>query len=103
MASLNHAERPSRAGTLFGVPFGDLGWFQVLLMGLATGFVAFFLATFLAIIALLFYTGTTHHPVDFAITYKRIGLPIGLLVGVAALSFLGYQWARRILTKGRDI
>ena len=102
MASLNHAERPSRAGTLFGVPVADLGWFQVLLMGLATGFTAFFLATFVAIVALLFYSGTTHHPVDFAVTYKRIGLPIGLIFGLAALSFLGYQWVRRILTtKGR--
>ena len=101
MASLNHAERSSRAGTIFGVPVADLGWFQVLLMGVATGMTAFFLATFLSIVALLFYTGTTHHPVDFAMTYKRIGLPVGILVGASALGLLGYQWIRRVVTKGR--
>ncbi len=101
MAPANHVERPSRAGTLFGVPVADLGWFQVILMGVASGMTAFFLATFISIVALLFYTGSTHHPVDFAIAYKRIGLPIGVLVGAAALCFLGYQWVRRLLTEGR--
>ncbi len=101
MASSNHRERPTGAGTLFGVPVADLGWFQVILMGLATGMTAFFLATFLSIVAMLFYTGSTHHPVDFAIAYKRIGFPIGVLVGLAALGFLSYQWVRRIVTKGR--
>ena len=101
MASSNHVERARRDGTLFGLPLGDLGWFQSLLMGLALGFAAFFLATFLAIFSMLIYTASTHHTPDFAITYKRIGLPIGLFVGVVALSYLGFQWARRVLRKGR--
>ena len=101
MASPHHVERAHAEGSLFGIPLGDLGWFQSLLMGVATGMAAFFLATFLAIISLLFYTAFTHHPVDFALTYKRIGLPIGLVVGLTALSFLGFQWVRRILRKGR--
>ena len=100
MASLNHVERARREGTLFGLPLGDLGWFQTLLMGLATGFAAFFLATFLSIVGLLVYTIATHHTPDFAIAYKRIGFPIGLGVGGAALGFLGFQWARRLLHKG---
>lgn len=103
MALPNHTERPSRSGTLFGVPVANLGWFQVILMGLASGMTAFFLATFVAIVCLLFYTGSTHHPVDFAIAYKRIGFPIGVLVAVVALSLLGYHWVRRILSRGRGV
>ena len=85
---------------LFGVPMGDLGWFQSLLMGLATGFAAFFLATFLAIFCMLCYTAGGHPIPDFALAYKRIGLPFGLLVGLVALTYLGFQWVRRILRKG---
>lgn len=101
MTSLHHVERARREGTLFGLPLGDLGWFQTLLMGLATGFTAFFLSTFLAIMVFLADTMVTHHTPDFAITYKRIGFPIGVVVGVAALSFLGFQWVRRMIRKGR--
>lgn len=79
---------------------GDLGWFQSLLMGLAAGFAAFFFATFLAIIGFGLYTGLTHHPVDFANTYKRVGFPVGLAVAIAALSFLAVQWIRRLARKG---
>jgi hypothetical protein len=100
MASPHHVERARREGTLFGIPFGDLGWFQSLLMGLAAGFTAFFLATFLAIVGFGIYTVATHHPVDFAQTYKRIGFPIGLIVGIVSLSFLAIQWIRRITRKG---
>jgi hypothetical protein len=100
MASPHHVERARREGTLFGIPLGDLGWFQSLLMGLAAGFTAFFLATFLAIVGFGIYTVATHQPVDFALTYKRIGFPIGLVVGIASLSFLAVQWIRRITRKG---
>jgi hypothetical protein len=40
-------------------------------MSFATGFAAFFAATFCAIIGVLFYSTTTHRAVDFALTYKR--------------------------------
>ena len=101
MATLHHVERARREGTLFGLPLGDLGWFQTLLMGLATGFTAFFLSTFVAIVVLLFDTAITHHTPDFAIAYRRIGFPIGAGVGVLALSFLGFQWVRRMVRKNR--
>lgn len=103
MASPHHVETARREGTLFGLPLGDLGWFQSLLMGLATGFGAFFAATFFAIVGLLFYSSVSHKAVDFAITYKRIGFPIGVVVGVAALGFLGFQWVRRTVRKGRGL
>ena len=99
MASTNHVERARAEGVLFGIPLGDLGWFQSLLMGTATGFAAFFAATFCSIIVLLVYATAAHHQVDYAIAYKRIGFPVGLTVLVMALGFLGVQYARRMSRK----
>lgn len=101
MATLNHVEQARREGTLLGLPLGDLGWFQTLLMGLATGFAAFFLSTFVSIFVLLVYMAGAHRTPDFALTYKRIGFPIGVAVGSAALLFLGFQWTRRMVRKLR--
>ena len=91
--------RTSASGYLFGVPLGDLGWFASLLMSFALGFAAFFAATFFAIFGVLIYNTTTHHAVDFALTYKRVGLPVGLLVLVMALGYLGTLWVRRQLRR----
>jgi uncharacterized BrkB/YihY/UPF0761 family membrane protein len=87
------------AGYLFGVPLGDLGLFASLLMSFALGFAAFFAATFCAIFGVLFYNTATHHAVDFALTYTRVGLPIGILVLLVALAYLGTLWTRRKLRK----
>jgi hypothetical protein len=75
---------------------GDLGWFASLLIGTAAGFAAFFAATFCAIFGILIYNSTTHHAVDYAISYRLIGLPFGSVVLVLALGYLGTQWVRRI-------
>jgi hypothetical protein len=91
--------RTSGSGYLFGVPLGDLGWFASLLMSFALGFAAFFAATFFAIFGVLIYNTTTHHAVDFALTYKRVGLPVGLLVLVLASAYLGTLWVRRQLRR----
>ena len=88
--------RVSGPGTLFGVPIGDLGWFASLLMGTATGFAAFFAATFVGIVSILIYNTSTHKTVDFSYSYMRIGLPVGLLVLFIALGYLGTLWVRRI-------
>ena len=48
------------------------------------------------------FSSTTRRPtiaVDFALTYKRVGLPVGLLVLLVALSYLGTLWMRRQLRK----
>ena len=83
------------SGYLFGVPLGDLGWFTTLLMSFALGFAAFFAATFCAIFAILIYNTATHRAVDCALTYRRVGLPVGLMVLVLALGYLGTLWVRR--------
>lgn len=91
--------RASGPGTLFGVPVGDLGWFASLLMGTATGFAAFFAATFLGIAGILVYNTSTHRNVDFSYSYLRLGLPVGILVLVVSLGYLGTLWVRRQISR----
>ena len=99
MTPTTHPALPQRRGLLFGIPVGDLGWFASLLMGTATGFAAFFAATFLGIVSLLIVNTATHRAIDYAYAYKRIGLPVGLLVLAAAYTILGTLWARRQLRR----
>jgi hypothetical protein len=73
---------------------GGLGWFASLLIGTAAGFAAFFAATFCGIFGILIYNSTTHHAVDFAVSYRLIGLPVGLVVLVLALGYQGTLWVR---------
>ena len=96
-----HGNSPRTVGSgyLFGVPLGDLGWLSSLLMSFALGFAAFFAATFCAIIGTLFYNTATHHAIDFSLTYKRVGLPVGLLVLVLTLGYLGTLWVLRQLRR----
>ena len=86
-------------GYVFGVPVGDLGWFTCLVMGVASGFAAFFAATFCAIFVILIWNSATHGNVDFALSYRVVGLPAGLSVMAAALGILGTMWVRRMLRK----
>ena len=85
-------------GYVFGAPVRDLGWFASLLMGIASGMAAFFFATFLGIFTILMLNAFGHK-VDYAISYRLIGFPIGVIVMVSALAYLGTFWARRILRK----
>ena len=87
------------AGYLFGVPLGDLGWFASLLMGVATGFMAFFASTFCAIVFILIYNAAAHASIDFALSYRRVGFPIGVVVMIVALSYLAMLWCKRILRR----
>jgi len=87
------------AGYLFGVPLGNLGWFSSLLMAVASGFMAFFAATFCAIVFILVYNSALHGAIDFALSYRRVGLPAGLLVLAIALGYLGMLWCKRIFRR----
>ncbi len=85
--------------SLFGVPVGDFGWFASLLIGVASGFMAFFASTFCAIVFILLYNTIAHGNIDFALSYRRVGFPIGILVLVVALTYLATLWFKRILRK----
>lgn len=87
-------------GYFFGVPFGNLGWFGSLLIGVAAGFITFFAATFCSIVFILFYNLAAHNPIDFAVTYRYIGLPAGLIVLAFALTYLGRLWIKRVFRHG---
>lgn len=101
MESIHNVARARQEGVLFGIPLGDLGWFSSLLMGLATGFAAFFLTTFVSIMSLLVYRIASGHNPDFAIAYRDIGFPVGVIVLIAALTYLSVLYARRMARKRR--
>ncbi len=86
---------------MFGIPLGDLGWFQSLLMGVATGMAAFFLTTFVAIVGMLVYQMFTQHVPPYQMAYRAAGLPVGAVVMALSLGFLGVQWSRRMVRKLR--
>lgn len=94
---------PGRPGEvfLFGIPIGQLGWFATFLMGTAAGFAAFFAATFLGIIGILIASAASHTTLDYAMAYRRVGFPIGMLVLVGSLAFLISLRVRREFRKER--
>lgn len=93
------ASQPTARGMLFGIPLANLGWVSSLLIGLGVGFISFFLATFAGIFSILVYNATTHHTVDFSLSYKRGGLPVGIVALAFAWGYLGTQWCRRIFRR----
>jgi hypothetical protein len=86
----------SRA-TLFGAPVGELGWFASLLMGAAVGFAAFFFATFVGIVGIMIYNTAFHGTVNYALSYLRGGLAVGSVTLIAAWTYLGRLWVKRVL------
>lgn len=93
------APRAFGSGYLFGIPLGDLGLFTSFILSLAIAIASFFAATFCAIVALLGYKVVTTHMPDFTLTYKWVGLPVGLAVLAITLLYLGTLWAKRKLRK----
>jgi hypothetical protein len=89
----------TRNNNLFGVPLGNMGWFASLLMSVAAGFMAFFASTFVAIVFILFAMTAAHRTMDFTISYRLVGLPIGLTVMAAALIYMGTLWCKRIFRR----
>ena len=86
------------AGYVFGAPVHKLGIIASLIMGLAVGFIGFFAATFVGIVVVMVMIGTGH-PADYTISYRLIGLPVGIVLGVLSLAYLGAFCVKRILRK----
>lgn len=84
---------------LFGAPVGDFSVLQTLLITVATGLASFFAATFLAIVSILVLTQAFHRNVDFAIAYRWVGLPVGIVMLLATATYLGSLLVRRLRGK----
>jgi hypothetical protein len=97
------AKRPQYAPNytgprFFGAPVGDFSVLQTLLITGATGVASFFAATFLAIMTMLVFT-FAGRKVDFSIAYRWVGLPVGILMLLAAAGYLGSLLVMRLKNK----
>ena len=99
MATANDVARARREGELFGIPLGDLGWFQSLLMGVAAGMAAFFLTTFVAIVALLIYSGVAHPHAGLRADVSLCGLSGG---GGGDGAVAGISWRAVVTAHGAE-
>ena len=87
---------------MFKIPIGRLGLIASLLMGGASGFIAFLLTFFLAIIGMVIYDSAAGKSMlNLDISYRYIAAPVGILVMAISLSYLIAVWARRKLA-GRE-
>ena len=92
----------AREATFFGIPVGRFGFFSSLLLGAASGFLAFFLTTFCAIFGVIFYDALHHVSIEnLSISYKFIAAPVGLTAMLVSLAYLLSLWLRRKLA-GQD-
>ena len=85
--------------TFLGFPLEGFGFFQSLLLAFASAFFTFFATTCVSIFALLAWNGLGGHSVNYADTYRYVGLPAGLLVLVIALPLFGTLWVRAKLRR----
>jgi hypothetical protein len=86
-------------GSLFGLPLSNLGWFGSLLIGVASGFLVFFAATFCGILFILIANTATQRAIDYADSYRRVGFPLGITTMAVMLTYLAVQWSRRMLRR----
>jgi hypothetical protein len=80
--------------TVLGFPLRGFGLFTSLLLSFASALFTFCLTTMVAIFSLLIWNLGGKHAVDYAISYRYIGLPAALVVLVVALPFFGILWIR---------
>jgi hypothetical protein len=80
--------------TFLGFPLRGFGLFTSLLLSFASALFTFCLTTMIAIFSLLIWNLAGRHSVDFAITYRYIGLPAALVVLFVALPFFLVLWIR---------
>ena len=88
------AQSEARGGKIFGFPLRGFGLFTSLLLSFAAAFFAFFASTCLAIFALLAWNIGGHHAVNYADSYRYVGLPAGVIVLLLALPFFATLWIR---------
>jgi hypothetical protein len=86
-------------GTVLGFPLEGFGLFTSLLLAVAAAFFTFFASTCIAIFSLLAWNLIGQHTVNYADSYRYIGLPAGVLVLALALPVFGTLWARAKLRK----
>ncbi len=87
------------SGYFFGIPLGDFGLITTVVMSFALAFAAFFAATFCGIVWLLIDKVATGRMPDFTLTYKWVGIPVGSVVLVLTLAYLGTLWVKRKLRR----
>lgn len=97
---MQSAHLPHPAGPkVFGFPLEGFGLFSCLLLSFASALTTFCLTTMLAIFSLLVWNVGLHHSIDFADTYKYVGLPASLLVLAIALPTFLTLWVRAKLRR----
>ena len=92
---MQSAHREIPAGkTVLGFPLRGFGLFTSLLLSFASALFVFCLTTMIAIFSLLVWNLGGRHAVDYAISYRYIGLPASLVVLAIALPFFLILWIR---------
>jgi hypothetical protein len=81
-------------GKILGFPLQGFSLFQGMLLSVAAGLLAFWIATGLSIFALLFWNVAGRHSVNFADTYLYVGLPAGLIALAVSVPFFVSVWLR---------
>jgi hypothetical protein len=85
--------------SVLGFPLEGFGFFTSLLLSFASAFFTFFASTCIAIFSLLAWNVLGGHTVNYADSYRYIGLPAGLLVLAIALPVFGTLWVRAKLRR----
>jgi hypothetical protein len=80
--------------TVLGFPLRGFGLFTSLLLSFASALFTFCLTTMVAIFSLLIWNLGFKHSVDYADSYRYVGLPASLLALIVALPFFGVLWIR---------
>ncbi len=92
---MHYAQSALPAGkTVLGFPLRGFGLFTSLLLSFASSLFTFCLTTMIAIFSLLIWNLGGRHAVDYAISYRYVGLPAALVVLVLALPFFAVLWIR---------
>jgi hypothetical protein len=87
-------DRHAEGGRVFGFPLKGFGLFTSLLLAIAAAFFTFFATTTVAIFALLAWNTFGHHAVSYAVSYRYVGFPAGVLVLVVALPVFAVLWVK---------